>query len=35
MLDQMVAEAEDAGLYDLSGETPFEGLPPGGDQLLG
>jgi excisionase family DNA binding protein len=27
-LDQMVADAEDAGLYDLPDDVPFERLPP-------
>lgn len=35
LLDQMVADAEDAGLYDLPDETPFERLPRGDDQRLG
>ena len=26
-LDQMVADAEDAGLYDLPPDVPFERLP--------
>jgi excisionase family DNA binding protein len=30
-LDQMVADAEDAGLYDLPPDVPFERLPPEGD----
>ena len=35
LLDQMVAESEDAGLYELSDEVPFERLPPGDDQRQG
>ncbi|HUY51153.1 MAG TPA: helix-turn-helix domain-containing protein [Streptosporangiaceae bacterium] len=35
LLDQMVADAEDAGLYDLPGEAPFERLPRGDDQRPG
>ncbi len=35
LLDQMVADAEDAGLYDLPGEVPFERLSPGDDQRQG
>jgi excisionase family DNA binding protein len=35
LLDQMVADAEDAGLYDLPEEAAFERLPPGDDQLPG
>ena len=31
-LDQMVADAEDAGLYDLPSDVPFERLPPEGDE---
>jgi excisionase family DNA binding protein len=30
-LDQMVADAEDAGLYDLPFDVPFERLPVEGD----
>jgi len=30
-LDQMVADAEDAGLYDLPSDVPFERLPVEGD----
>jgi hypothetical protein len=30
-LDQMVADAEDAGLYDLPSDAPFERLPVEGD----
>jgi excisionase family DNA binding protein len=32
LLDQMVADSEDAGLYDLPGEAPFERLPASNDQ---
>jgi excisionase family DNA binding protein len=32
LLDQMVADSEDAGLYDLPGEAPFERLPVSDDQ---
>ena len=35
LLDQMVADSEDAGLYDLPGDAPFERLPPGDDQRQG
>lgn len=35
LLDQMVADSEDAGLYDLPGEVPFERLPHGDDQRQG
>ena len=35
LLDQMVADAEDAGLYDLPDEVPFERLSPGADQRQG
>jgi excisionase family DNA binding protein len=35
LLDQMVADSEDAGLYDLPAEVPFERLPPGDDQRQG
>lgn len=35
LLDQMVAASEDAGLYDLPGDVPFERLPPGDDQRHG
>jgi excisionase family DNA binding protein len=35
LLDQMVAESEDAGLYELPDEVPFERLPPGEDQRQG
>ena len=31
-LDQMVADAEDAGLYDLPSDVPFERLPVEGDE---
>jgi excisionase family DNA binding protein len=31
VLDQMVADAEDAGLYDLPNDVPFERLPIEGD----
>lgn len=29
LLDQMVADSQDAGLYDLPGDEPFERLPSG------
>ncbi|HUY47412.1 MAG TPA: helix-turn-helix domain-containing protein [Streptosporangiaceae bacterium] len=32
LLDQMVGDAEEAGLYDLPGEAPFERLPPSDEQ---
>lgn len=32
LLDQMVADSEEAGLYDLPGEEPFERLPVSDDQ---
>lgn len=32
LLDQMVADSESAGLYDLPDGTPFERLPTGDDQ---
>lgn len=32
LLDQMVTDSEDAGVYDLPGEAPFERLPVSGDQ---
>ncbi|HEX9543456.1 MAG TPA: helix-turn-helix domain-containing protein [Streptosporangiaceae bacterium] len=35
LLDQMVADAEEAGLYDLPGEVAFERLPSGDDQRPG
>jgi excisionase family DNA binding protein len=35
LLDQMVADSEDAGLYDLPGEAPFERLPVSDDQQPG
>ncbi len=35
LLDQMVADAEDAGLYDLPGEALFERLPSSDDQQTG
>jgi excisionase family DNA binding protein len=35
LLDQMVADAEAAGLYGLHGEPPFERLQPGDDQQPG
>jgi excisionase family DNA binding protein len=35
LLDQMVADSEDAGLYDLPGEAPFERLPASDDQRPG
>ena len=35
LLDQMVADSEDAGLYDLPDKVPFERLPPGDDQRQG
>ena len=35
LLDQMVAESEDAGLYELPDKVPFERLPPGDDQRQG
>src|SRR6266581_5904690 len=35
LLDQMVADSEHAGLYDLPGEVPFERLSPGDDQRQG
>jgi len=35
LLDQLVADSEDAGLYDLPGEVPFERLPQGDDQQQG
>jgi hypothetical protein len=31
----MVADSEDAGLYDLPGDAPFERLPLGDDQRQG
>jgi hypothetical protein len=35
LLDQMVADSEDAGLYDLPAEASFERLPPGDDKRHG
>jgi excisionase family DNA binding protein len=35
LLDQMVANSQDAGLYDLPDDTPFERLPLGDDQRQG
>jgi len=32
LLDQMVADSEDAGLYDLPDDVPFERLPAADDQ---
>src|SRR5450755_2657822 len=32
LLDQMVADSEEAGLYDLPGDAPFERLPASDDQ---
>jgi excisionase family DNA binding protein len=32
LLDQMVADSEDAGLYDLPDDAPFERLPASDDQ---
>jgi hypothetical protein len=31
LLDQMVADSEEAGLYDLPGDAPFERLPASDD----
>ncbi len=35
LLDQMVADSEDDGLYGLPAEAPFERLPSGDDQRHG
>ncbi|MGH3272889.1 MAG: helix-turn-helix domain-containing protein [Streptosporangiaceae bacterium] len=35
VLDQMVADSEDAGLYGLPDDVPFERLPPGHGQQPG
>jgi excisionase family DNA binding protein len=35
LLDQMVADSEDAGLYDMPDEAPFERLPASDDQRSG
>jgi excisionase family DNA binding protein len=32
VLDRMVADSEDAGLYDLPAQAPFERLPVSDDQ---
>jgi hypothetical protein len=32
LLDQMVTDSEDGGLYDLPDEVPFERLPVSDDQ---
>src|ERR1700733_4752183 len=35
LLDEMVADAEEAGLYDLRGEAPMKRLPPGDERQPG